>query len=511
MAGRFFRDAQWELGMSDLVLGMFLEEMYSTLTADMRLLARQKGVSAGTLASLSDVELQSYLNGHPKLLLNKGRMGFGASDSARYAPESGSPFRLVWVAVREALATVGGSPGFDRGEVLSEAMDESERTRLEATFASLCAERKLAPDAYLFLPVHPWQWDRIVQIQFAAEIAAGDLLWLGEFGDAYRPQTSVRTLTNFSRPGRADLKLPLSVLNTSAIRGLSRRHLENAPPLSRAMARLCREDRLLRACETTVLEEFAAIGFGHRLYSEVPGAPYRYHEQLGAIWRKPPACASGETATLTAALFHRDFEGRSLIGEWIKRSGIGTVEWLRRYFNSVFVPLYHLQLHYGIGLVAHGQNIVLRLRDHAPAGIWTKDFQGDLRLAEGNFPRRHEFLAEFEGRLDSLPPEHLIHDLATGHLLTVLRFVSATLWECSGFPEARFYALLRESITAYLKEYPPEAPLVGDQDLLRATLNRVLVNKVRFQIGYGDSADRPRPLVGRPLQNPLSQPEATYA
>lgn len=42
---------------------------------------------------------------------------------------------------------------------------------------------------------------------------------LGEFGDLWLAQQSLRTLTNASRRGGLDIKLPLTIYNTSCYRG----------------------------------------------------------------------------------------------------------------------------------------------------------------------------------------------------------------------------------------------------------------------------------------------------
>lgn len=511
-AARFFLDAREELGMADLVLANFLEEMQSTLYSEARRLELAGAWTVGELAEWPDTKLQSLLSGHPKILLNKGRLGFGANDLEHYAPESGPSFRLVWITVRRDQA-VASPEMISRAEaLLEESFDAKEMERFRSTCNAIFEMRGIRRAEYFFLPVHPWQWDRIVRIQYADSIARNELVALGEFGDHYHPQTSLRTLTNVSRPGRLDIKLPLSILNTSAIRGLPLRSLASGPELSRALARLCRQDELLNARGVEVLEEVASIGFAQPDYAELSGAAYRYHEQLGAIWRRtaelPWAEQSGEKSVLTGALFHQDLSGRSLLGEYIRRSGLPAAEWLRAYFRATVVPLYHLQIAYGVGLVAHGQNVILRMKDFRPCGMTLKDFQGDLRISRTANPRRSHFLGPFEGDLSTLPPEHLIHDLVTGHFLTVLRFVSATLQECESFPECEFYRLLREAITGYLAEYPPTSPLIGNQDLLGKTIDRVLLNSVRFRIGYADSNARPLPLLGTALPNPLLLTEA---
>lgn len=499
-AAQFFIDAQKELGMTDLVLGNFLEEMHSTLYADMHL--AENPPSAREMSEWDGARVQAALNGHPKLLLNKGRMGWGASDLERYAPENEPHFKLVWLALHRDHVTSGLADGASFEELALSGLAPQDLER----FGRQLTERGLKTGDYLFAPAHPWQWDRILKLQYAGEIAMNRIVALGACGDSYQPQISLRTLSNVSRPAALDLKLPLSILNTSAIRGIPARYIHQAPMVAAAIAKLCESDPVLKTAGAMVLSEQGGLSYRHPEFSQVRGAPYRYHETLGVIWRESAESklGVGEKAVMSAALMHQDREGRSLIGAYIQKSGLKTPDWLTRYFESVVVPLYHLQLKYGLGLVAHGQNVVLKMTNHIPSGVLLKDFQGDLRLSS-EAPESPLMNTAIKS-LDRLPPEYLIHDLLTGHLLTVLRFVSGTLQESEGFPETEFYRLLREVITRYLHAHAPQGvdPRVN---LLNQKIHRVLLNKVRFKIGYADSAERPLPLVGSDLLNPLVQGE----
>src|SRR5690606_9918911 len=109
----------------------------------------------------------------------------------------------------------------------------------------------------------------------------------------------------------------------------------------------------------------------------VKGAPYRYNELLGCVWRESVESVreDNEKAIPTAALLLRKRE-ESLLALYIKKSNISERQWIRHYFQSVIIPLYHLQLQYGVGLVAHGQNTILVLKNNIPSPLIIKDFHG---------------------------------------------------------------------------------------------------------------------------------------
>jgi aerobactin synthase len=499
-AGQFFIDCQPETGMTDIVLANFLEEMHSTLHADLVLLGKQRRYRLSELALWNGERLQAWLGGHPKILLNKGRLGMGASDLESFAPESARTFRLHWIALRAELACVGFARNVDAEALLAESLDAAELARFRVSAAA----RGVTPGRFVCLPVHPWQWDRVVRLQFGAELANGRMVSLGSFGDLYRPQISIRTLSNASRPERADVKLPLTILNTSAVRGISARYIPEGARLSERLADLCAQDEVLRAAGTEALVEHGGIAYVHPLYAQVEGAPYRYRETLAAIWRTSTQArlAGDEQAWLAASFFHQDLEGRALLTAVVARSGLSLEAWLRQYFEVVVVPLYHLQLRYGLGIVAHGQNVVVKLRGGRPCGMFLKDFQGDLRRTEDSSTPPAGG-ADWARHLDALPALHLLHDLLTGHFVTVLRFMSASLWESEGFAESRFYGVLGEVLRDYLAGPGAGVALVPDLDLRAEQIDRLLVNKVRFQIGYADSVARPLPQLGAALRNPV--------
>lgn len=486
-ASQFFLDIQTETGMSDITLANFFEEMHNTLYSDLAL--KEKGTSSSELASMNGDEVQSYLNGHPKILLNKGRMGWGATDLKLYSPETSGAFQLDWIGIHKSMVT---SDDFD---YLACSFSETARQN----FLEQNREKMKFPEMFHIIPVHPWQWDRIISVQFAGLVARGLIIYLGSGGDFYRPQISIRTLSNVDRPSMPDVKLPLSILNTSCVRGITAKTIEQGKKVSEILSDLCTNDSFLKEAGTSVLKEHAGLALIHPEFKEIKNAPYRYHEYLGVIIRESSASKllKDEKAVLTASLFFQDEEKKSLVGQYIEKSGLCPEEWLKCYFKSVVIPLYHLQVEYGIGMVAHGQNIIVKLKKFVPAGMFLKDFQGDLRISTEQ-PQRGRELSQGLC-LTELPPHYLIHDLITGHFVTVLRFISGVMKESDNVSEEKFYKILSDELASYIKG--KNIPDV--QNLLAAEFQKVLLNKVRFKIGYGDTSERPLPLTGTMIKNPM--------
>jgi len=495
-------DARRELGLTDITAGHLLEELLCTAFAEADQRRRLEATSAGEMARLSGVALEALLDAHPKAIGNRGRLGWGSDDIERYAPEHAPRFRLRWVGVRRGLARAVLAPGVEAKGLLRAGMGDEEASALRER----AGERGIDPEDDVLLPVHPWQWSRYVRVHYATLIEAGDLVDLGEIGDRFTPQQSIRTLTNVERPGPYDVKLSLSILNTSCYRGIPARYVEAGAAVSGWVAAIAGEDPVLAARGLVVLRDAAGIHCPHPGHARIPGAPYRYHEMLGAVFRESAASRvqRGRQVVPTAALFQRDLRGRPLLAAYVDGSGLSLESWLSTLFDRVVVPLYHLLCRHGIGVVAHGQNIGLILDEHRPDGMVLKDFHGDVRLIDQGFEELETLPRAAAAALARLPAGHLVHDLFTGHFVTVLRFVSAVAERALGLPERTFYALLARALRRYQGAHPELSGRFSIFDLFRPAMERICINRARLRLGYADSDERPLPDLGAPLANPLA-------
>jgi aerobactin synthase len=496
-------DARAELGGDGAATAGFVREVGRTLQAEASRLARCREMDGEAWLALPPDGMQALLSGHPKAVANKGRLGWGDNALEAFSPERAEPFRLFWV-VLDALHAARAAGG--REDFASECIPEAER----AAFAEAVAGCDVPADRAVPLPVHPWQWRNVLLPEFAGEMAAGRIAPIGEFGDLFRPQQSIRTLTNVSRRGRADVKLALSILNTSAYRGLGGGTLEAGQRLSRWLAGIVEADPVLRRRRVTVLREVLGVHYAHPAYAALPDAPYHYREHLGAVLRESAEAhaGSGEVPVLYAALHERDAAGRPLALAMARRAGLGIEAWLDRLFDLTVVPLHHLLCRYGCCPIAHGQNLVVILRDGLPVAMALKDFQGDFDLADTGQAEAAGLPGEVAALLPRKRPEVVVHNIHTAHFVTTLRFLSDGLAAASALPEGRFYALLARRLRAYQREagLPPED--YARYELFAPTLPKVCINKVRLQVGYGDTASRPLSALGTPLRNPLHLAEA---
>lgn len=512
LAAQFFLDIQKEMDINDITMAHFLEEMHHTLFSEATILEKIQSLSFNDhihIATSVD-QLQFYLSGHPKILLNKGRMGFGAEALKKYAPENERPMKFFWLLVHNAL------PVFSHPRTVS----TNNQNLYEHYFFNNCfsiddqnnlknliKDLSLNPNDYTLFPVHPWQYDRYIAIHYALDIAMNKIIPFKRAGALYQPQISLRTFMNTENAKACDIKVSLTVLNTSAYRGISTAGVESSYELSDFLTTIISNDPFFHHHPTHVLKEITAASIPHPHYSMIKAPPYRYNEMLGYVVRESHHhyLNKGEWALMSGAFFLKDKVEQSLIGQYIKHSKITVDQWIEAYTKNVILPLYHLQLSHGIGLVSHGQNIVVKFKNFCPSGVFLKDFQGDLRFSTDPTHKKPEKLKAIK----TLPPEYLIHDLFTGHFLTVWRFISPLLEKEGLISENKIYNIMAKIIGNYLKDYHPVIYLnpYHPLNLLRPKMEKIILNKVRFSLGYQDSEMRPLPLTGTPLDNPLALQE----
>ncbi len=108
------------LGINTAMLPVYLEEISSTLAshaykqwAGQPAAAELAAGVTGGLDAAADFQAieRSMTEGHPCFVANNGRLGFGIGDYLAFAPETGAPVQLVWVAAARSHAVFTRQPG----------------------------------------------------------------------------------------------------------------------------------------------------------------------------------------------------------------------------------------------------------------------------------------------------------------------------------------------------------------------------------------------------------------
>ncbi|TCO51597.1 siderophore synthetase component [Kribbella antiqua] len=486
---QFLVDAAVVLGIDGSTVAGYVAELSSTLAADVRMATT--AVDQSELLDLHHSRLEGHLTGHPLLVANKGRLGFSAEDSARYAPEARTPLRLVWLAVRRGLAEFRGTPDLSEHAVVARELGH------DAFKAEL--------DDYVWLPCHPWQLDHVVRTQWARELASGEIVVLGEGPDEYLPTQSIRTMVNISQPQRYQVKLPLKILNTSVYRGIPTHCTLAAPMITQWLRGLWQRDEVLRCTE--LLGEVASVTVRHPQLSAA-GIPYQWTETLGCIWRDPldPRLQPNESAWPLAAVLHVTPSG-PLVEALIAKSGADARAWVAQLLSVLLKPLLHLMHHYGITVNPHGENLaVICGPEGLPARLVIKDLVDDINVstdpvvARGIEPDSHD-------RVLPRKPWHILRQyLVDALLLGVLNPLSDLLADAGLLSGKEFWDMVRGEVVLYTDQHPEYADRLAATGLLDETFARYPLNGYRLTLGYADLDTRPPiPATGR-IPNPLHRP-----
>ncbi|OII65809.1 siderophore synthetase [Streptomyces sp. CC53] len=501
---QFLVDCAGTIGTDAPTLGMYLTELSATLAVDAARI-EHGGRTAAELRLLDHAELECAMTGHPTLVANKGRIGFSATDVRAYAPESQRTVALRWVAVHRGLAEFRGTPGLSEHTVVRHELDD----RTAAAFRERIEAAGGDPDAYVWMPVHPWQWDHAVQVLFAGEVAQRRIVPLGESPDHYLPQQSVRTMTNVSERGRYDVKLPLKIVNTLIWRGIPPHCTQGAPLTTQWLKGLLEKDPLLRdELRTVLLGEVASVTVRHPYLDRVPDMPYQHLETLGCIWRESVSSRrdDGERVRTFASLLHVDERGTAFAAELARASGLAAEEWLSRLFETVLHPVLHVMYTYGITFNPHGQNTLIGYDEQeVPRRLFLKDFVDDVSVSHTPVPERGP---EPDGHDHVLPRknslvirQHVVDQLLLGHFRYLAPLAAAQL----GVAEKRFWRLVRQAVVSYQKRFPDRKDRFAEYDMLAAEFPRYPFNTDRLVVTrYVDRALRHALRPNGTVPNPLS-------
>ncbi|EGX57845.1 siderophore biosynthetic enzyme [Streptomyces zinciresistens K42] len=497
----FFIEMQKSLHLSEEILPVYLEEISSTLSGTCYKLAKPQ-VTAADLARSGFQDIEAGMTeGHPCFVANNGRLGFGIHEYHAYAPEAASPVRLVWLAAHRSRAAFTAGAGIDYEPFLREELGEETVER----FHGVLRARDLDPGDYLLIPVHPWQWWNKLSVTFAAEVARGHLVCLGEGDDEYLAQQSIRTFFNTTSPGKHYVKTALSVINMGFMRGLSAAYMEATPAINDWLAQLIDNDPVLRSTGVSIIRERAAVGYRHLEYEAATDRHSPYRKMLAALWRESPVprLAQGESLATMASLVHVDHEGASFAGALIERSGLAPAQWLRRYLEAYYTPLLHSFYAYDLVYMPHGENVVLVLRDGVVERAVYKDIAEEIAVMDPDavLPPAVERV-----RVD-VPEDMKLLSVFTDVFDCFFRFLAANLAAEGILPEDDFWRTVAEVTRDYQRSVPELAEKFERYDLFApefalSCLNRLQLRDNRQMVDLTDPSGALQ-LVGT-LRNPLA-------
>ena len=500
------------LGINLQMLPVYLEEVSSTLashaykqwTGQPSAVELAAGVTGGMdrAADFQAIE-RSMTEGHPCFVANNGRLGFGITDYRAFAPETGAPVQLEWIAVHRSRAVFTASAGLDYRAHL-----EAELGPSLGSFDAGLELQGLDPDQYFLMPVHPWQWENKLTVTFAAEIARQRIVHLGTGTDIYQAQQSIRTFFNTSAPARHYVKTAMSVLNMGFMRGLSPQYMKATPAINDWLRNLMESDGALQARGFTMIGETAAIGYHNRNYEagSANGSPYR--KMLAALWRESPLplLQDGQQLATMASLLHVDSEGRPMVSALIERSGLAPEDWLRRYFEAYLVPLVHCLYQYELAFMPHGENVILVLEDGVPVRAIMKDIAEEI-VVMGD---RLDLPGEVSRIKADIPEGEKVLAIFTDIFDCIFRFLAALLAEDGKLNQEEFWRTAATAIKDYQARHSGLADQFARHDLFAPDFELSCLNRLQLRNNQ-QMLDLADPSGGLQMAGRLANPLARFA
>ncbi|MEU9665175.1 IucA/IucC family siderophore biosynthesis protein [Streptomyces bobili] len=497
----FFIELKRTLELSDEILPVYLEEISSTLSGTCYKLTKPQIPAAELVESGFQAIETGMTEGHPCFVANNGRLGFGVHEYLSYAPETASPVRLVWLAAHRSRAAFTAGVGIDYESFVRQELGKETVDR----FDGVLRERGLDPADYLLIPVHPWQWWNKLTVTFAAEIARGNLVCLGEGDDEYLAQQSIRTFFNRTSPEKHYVKTALSVLNMGFMRGLSAAYMEATPAINDWLAQLIDNDPVLRSTGLSIIRERAAVGYRHLEYEAATDRYSPYRKMLAALWRESPVASlrDGESLATMAALVHVDHEGRSVAGALIARSGLAPTEWLRHYLRAYYTPLLHTFYAYDLVFMPHGENTILVLKDGIVQRAVYKDIAEEIAVMDPDAvlpPEVRRIRVE-------VPEDTKLLSIFTDVFDCFFRFLAAGLAAEGILEEDGFWRTVAEITREYQEANPELADRFRQYDMFApefalSCLNRLQLRNNKQMVDLSDPSGALQ-LIGT-LKNPLA-------
>jgi len=497
----FILDVKNRLGIKEEMLPIYLDEISSTLYGAAYKIVKEGPDTEDLLnADFQDFET-AMSEGHPGFVANNGRLGFDAGDYRAFAPESGSPIQIVWLAVHKDNAAFHASEDLDYTRLMNEELGQPAIQR----FRKMVEARDCQFDDYHLMPAHPWQWFNKLSIAFASYVATNRIICLGYGEDRYIAQQSIRTFFNASDNTKRYVKTSLSILNMGFMRGLSPYYMSGTPAINDYIKGLVESDPYLAGKGFTILREVASLGFRNHYYEAAVQVDSPYKKMFSALWRENPLThlRKGQRLMTMAALLHSDRNGCALLPALIKSSGLTTLAWLERYMDAYLAPLMHCFYAYDLVFMPHGENLILVLEDGVPVRAIMKDIAEESAILnkDASLPENVKRLAvDVPERVKLLA---IFIDVFDGFF----RYVNQILVEHDCCTEDQFWDTVAGCIARHQAAHPQLASKYAQYDIfapafLHSCLNRLQLANNLQMVNLSDPAENLK-MAGN-LRNPLA-------
>ncbi len=276
---QLLRDVQYTFTKDTQKIEQFIGELIQTELKDCQALTYKLNHHKAVPKTFN--ALESYaMEGHTYHPSYKSRLGFTLEENLKYGPDFQPTIHLTWIAVPKHHIQQTISQSIVPEQLLQHQLGQETVDQ----FTDTLRQHVENVSDYVWIPVHPWQFDHMIANHFAEAWLNGDIIFLGKSREAYVPQQSIRTLS----PVETDkyyIKVPLNITNTSTKRVLAPHTIENAANITDWLKHIQAHDPYLRdQLRTVFLGEVLGMSYDQQYLPEDKRTAT--YGALGVIWRE---------------------------------------------------------------------------------------------------------------------------------------------------------------------------------------------------------------------------------
>ncbi|MCF5714170.1 AcsA protein [Pseudomonas tremae] len=393
------------------------------------------------------MEQWASLRDRPYHPLAKAKQGLNEQEYQQYQAEFAKPVALNWVAVDKALLQCGGGVGdvnisFPARYLLPK--------NLQADLDQELQQRGIA-HSHVALPVHPWQFEHVLETQLGEVFARGECQRLTFSAATVYATSSLRSMTPCFDSANY-LKLPMAIYSLGASRYLPAVKMINGELSEKLLREVVDKDvtlsRSLHLCDER--KWWAFMPPQATLFDEAP-------RHLSAMVRGyPPALLDDpDCRLLPMAALGTPLPGsnRHFFDEWMDYRDLprnqASVLTLFRELSHSFFDINLRMFRLGMLGEVHGQNAVMVLKAGQAQGLLLRDHDS-LRIfvpwLERNGMHDPEYRIK-KGHANTLyhdRPEDLLFWLQTLGIQVNVRAIMDTLAQVYELPVTALWTVLRD-------------------------------------------------------------------
>lgn len=302
--------------------------------------------------------------GHPSHPNFRAKIGFNRKEVVQYSPEFNSEVTIFWAALHHSLAFTSTSKS------VFHWLFSNHFPKEYSLWSESLRFKKLNPEDYYPLPIHPWQWANKLQT-LAKPLFEGNQFIVNPVYQQTKPSMSFRTMMPLAKHG-PHLKLAVGVHTTSSMRTVSPASVSNSSTLSQWLNELLAQNQYYKG-RLFLARDLAGINALH------PSIPDNEKKHLALIVRENPLqwIRLNQKLVPLASLFKQSpISQKSLLSELIDLSQDNPLSYFTDYCRCVLESQLHLLLRYGVALEAHQQNTLVIFQANRLSGLVIRDLGG---------------------------------------------------------------------------------------------------------------------------------------